>query len=182
MGISESVIAVIETSKGTIRVKLFADKVPVTVGNFVNLARRSYYDGLKFHRVIPDFMIQGGCPHGDGRGGPGYKFQDEFLSELRHNKPGILSMANAGHGTNGSQFFITHVPTPWLDDNHTVFGEIESKNDQDVVNSIEQNDTIIGITIEGDLASLIKKVQSHLDQWNEMLDRNFPEFPSAPPV
>ena len=91
-------------------------------------------------------------------------------------------MANAGHGTNGSQFFITHVPTPWLDDNHTVFGEIESKNDQDVVNSIEQNDTIIGITIEGDLASLIKKVQSHLDQWNEMLDRNFPDLPSAPPV
>lgn len=182
MGKTEHIVAVIETSKGTIRVNLFADKVPVTVGSFVNLARRRYYDGLKFHRVIPDFMIQGGCPRGDGRGGPGYQFQDEFVPELRHNRPGILSMANAGPGTNGSQFFITHVPTPWLDDNHTVFGEVESKQDQDVVNKIEQNDTIVTITIEGDPSELIKKIRSYLDTWDEMLDRNFPNLPTAPPV
>jgi len=95
-----------ETNKGTIRLRIFADQTPVTVGNFVNLARRGYYNNLKFHRVIPDFMIQGGCPEGDGRGGPGYKFQDEFVKELRHSKPGILSMANSGPQTNGSQFFI----------------------------------------------------------------------------
>ncbi len=182
MGKPEPIIAVIETTKGTIRVNLFAEEVPVTVGNFVNLARRKYYDGLKFHRVINDFMIQGGCPRDDGRGGPGYQFQDEFLPELRHNKPGVLSMANAGPGTNGSQFFITHVPTPWLDNNHTVFGKVESNHDQDIVNKIEQNDTIVTITIEGDLSALMENVRSYLDKWNEILDRNFPELPTAPPV
>ena len=106
--------AIIETNKGPINIKLFADQTPVTCGNFVNLAKREYYNGLKFHRVIADFMIQGGCPHGNGMGGPGYKFKDECKKDLKHDKPGILSMANAGPGTNGSQFFITHGPTPIL--------------------------------------------------------------------
>jgi len=107
--------ATIKTNKGDIHLILFADKTPLTVANFANLAQRGFYDTLTFHRVIDNFMVQGGCPEGSGRGGPGYRFQDEFVRELRHSKPGILSMANAGPGTNGSQFFITHVPTPWLD-------------------------------------------------------------------
>jgi len=172
--------AVMDTNKGTIRLKLFADQTPVTVGNFVNLARRGYYNNLKFHRVIPDFMIQGGCPSGDGRGGPGYKFQDEFVKELRHGKPGILSMANAGPGTNGSQFFITHVPTPWLDGKHTVFGEVVSGADQDVVNQIVQGDKIHSIMIEGDISELMESVKPMLDQWNAALDSNFPKLPKAP--
>jgi len=172
--------AVMDTNKGTIRLKLFADQTPVTVGNFVNLARRGYYNNLKFHRVIPDFMIQGGCPAGDGRGGPGYKFQDEFVKELRHDKPGILSMANAGLRTNGSQFFITHVPTPWLDGKHTVFGEVVSGADQDVVNQIVQGDKIHSIMIEGDISELMESVKPMLDQWNAALDSNFPKLPKAP--
>ena len=171
--------AVIETSKGTINLKLFADKTPVTVGNFINLARRGYYNGLKFHRVIPDFMIQGGCPAGDGRGGPGYRFQDEFVSELRHSKPGILSMANAGPQTNGSQFFITHVQTPWLDDHHTVFGEVLSDADQDVVNQIAQGDKIRSIRIEGDVSELMESIKSMADKWNAVLDVRFPELPKC---
>lgn len=139
--------AVIRTSKGDIHVTLFASKTPKTVANFVGLAKRGYYDNLTFHRVIPDFMIQGGCPFGSGRGGPGYRFEDEFDGELRHSRPGILSMANAGPGTNGSQFFITHVPTPWLDGKHTVFGCVHSDADQAVVNAIVQEDTILGIDI-----------------------------------
>ncbi|MBN1363768.1 MAG: peptidylprolyl isomerase [Syntrophaceae bacterium] len=168
--------AVIETSKGTINLKLFADKTPVTVGNFVNLARRGYYDGLKFHRVIANFMIQGGCPLGDGRGGPGYNFQDEFVKELRHSKPGILSMANAGPQTNGSQFFITHVETPWLDGMHTVFGEVVSDADQTVVNKIAQGDKIISIKIEGDITDLMEKTKAVLEKWNAILDENFPKL------
>lgn len=171
---------VIETSKGKINLKLFADQTPMTVGNFVNLARRGYYNGLKFHRVIPDFMIQGGCPFGDGRGGPGYKFQDEFVKELRHSKPGILSMANAGPQTNGSQFFITHLDTPWLDGKHTVFGEVVSDTDQKVVNKIVQGDKIVSITIEGDIADLMKGIKPALDKWNAVLDLNFPKLSKAP--
>ncbi len=116
--------ATIETEKGSMVINLFADKTPKTVNNFVFLAREGYYDGIIFHRVIPDFMAQGGDPTGTGRGGPGYTFADEFDPSLKHNKPGILSMANAGPGTNGSQFFITHVPTPHLDGKHSVFGEV----------------------------------------------------------
>jgi len=172
--------AVIETSKGTINLKLFAEQTPVTVGNFVNLARRGYYNGLNFHRVIPDFMIQGGCPFGDGRGGPGYKFQDEFVKELRHSKPGILSMANAGPQTNGSQFFITHVDTPWLDGKHTVFGEVVSETDQAVVNKIAQGDKIISITIEGDSSGLLEKIKPVVEKWNAVLDENFPKLAKAP--
>jgi peptidyl-prolyl cis-trans isomerase B (cyclophilin B) len=171
--------AVIETSKGTINLKLFAEQTPVTVGNFVNLAQRGYYNGLKFHRVIPNFMIQGGCPFGDGRGGPGYKFQDEFVKDLRHCKPGILSMANAGPQTNGSQFFITHVDTPWLDGKHTIFGEVVSDADQAVVNKIAQGDKIISITIEGDVSELMGKVSSLIEKWNAIIDKNFPKLPKA---
>ena len=116
--------ATVETDKGTIVLELFADKTPVSVNNFVFLSREEFYNGTIFHRVIADFMVQGGDPTGTGRGGPGYQFQDEFHSSLKHDKPGILSMANAGPGTNGSQFFITHVPTPWLDGKHSVFGQV----------------------------------------------------------
>ncbi len=172
--------AVIETDKGTIRLRLFADQTPVTVGNFVNLARRGYYNNLKFHRVISDFMIQGGCPAGDGRGGPGYRFGDEFVKELRHAKPGILSMANAGPATNGSQFFITHVATPWLDGKHTVFGEVESDADQAVVNAVAQGDTIRSVTIEGETKELMESLKPYVDKWNTALDANFPKLPRVP--
>ena len=130
-----SLVAVMETNKGTIRLDLYPDKTPVTVANFVNLAQRGYYDGLNFHRVIADFMIQGGCPEGTGTGGPGYKFDDEFHPDLRHDGPGVLSMANAGPNTNGSQFFITHVACPHLDGRHSVFGKV--LEGQDVVDSID---------------------------------------------
>ena len=144
------------TSKGSITVKLEHEKTPMTVANFVGLAEgkiendskapgEPYYDGLTFHRVIPDFMVQGGCPNGTGAGGPGYDFKDEFHPELKHDKPGVLSMANAGPGTNGSQFFITHLETPWLDGNHTVFGQvIEGQN---VVDDIRGKDGIESIEI-----------------------------------
>ena len=130
--------ATISTEKGDMVIELFADKTPKTVNNFVFLAREGYYDGTIFHRVIPDFMAQGGDPTGSGRGGPGYKFNDEFHPSLKHNKPGILSMANAGPGTNGSQFFITHVPTPHLDGKHSVFGQLTSG--LDVLLSIPERD------------------------------------------
>src|SRR5512144_808157 len=148
----------IKTNRGTIHPKLFADKTPMTVANFANLARRGYYDGLTFHRVIPDFMIQGGCPQGTGTGGPGYQFDDEIVPGLKHDRPGILSMANAGtrggQGTNGSQFFITHGPTPWLDGKHTVFGAVVGPEDQKIVDSIRGEDTIESITIGGDTSAL----------------------------
>ena len=146
--------ATIHTSKGNIRLKLFPDEAPLTVLNFINLATKGFYNDLTFHRVIPDFMIQGGCPIGTGTGGPGYRFKDEFSPMRKHDKPGILSMANAGPQTNGSQFFITHVPTPWLDNRHTVFGEVVAGEDQKVVDSIVQGDTIDSITIEGEYAEL----------------------------
>ncbi|MEK6450645.1 MULTISPECIES: peptidylprolyl isomerase [Myroides] len=150
------IYAKFNTSKGEILVKLTEDKTPGTVGNFVALAEgnlennarpqgKPYYDGLKFHRVIPDFMIQGGCPQGTGSGGPGYQFDDEFHPSLRHDTPGVLSMANAGPGTNGSQFFITHVATPWLDGKHTVFGHVVAG--QDVVDAVAQGDLIESIEI-----------------------------------
>jgi peptidyl-prolyl cis-trans isomerase B (cyclophilin B) len=159
----------IKTNRGTIHLTLFADKTPITVANFANLAQRGYYDGLTFHRVIPDFMIQGGCPNGDGRGGPGYKFEDEIVSGLKHDRPGILSMANAGPGTNGSQFFITHGPTPWLDGKHTVFGAIVGAEDRKVVDSIRGDDKIESITIGGDTSALFAKEKAHLDRWNATL-------------
>jgi peptidyl-prolyl cis-trans isomerase B (cyclophilin B) len=162
--------ATIQTTKGPIHVRLFDDKAPVTVASFVNLAQRGFYDGLNFHRVISDFMIQGGCPHGTGTGGPGYKFEDECRPDLKHDAPGKLSMANAGPGTNGSQFFITHVATPWLDGKHTIFGEVVSPEDQDMVDAIRQGDTIEKITIEGDSAPLLAAQGDRVAQWNEALD------------
>ena len=163
-----SLVAVMVTSKGTIRLALYPDQAPMTVANFVNLAQRGYYDGLNFHRVIADFMIQGGCPLGTGTGGPGYQFGDEFVPELRHDAPGKFSMANAGPGTNGSQFFITHVPTPWLDDAHTIFGAVQSDADQDVVNAIAQGDSIESVTIEGEATALLESVPE-VAAWNEVL-------------
>jgi len=137
--------AVITTGRGEIRVSLHEKETPATVANFANLAKRGYYDNLTFHRVIPDFMIQGGCPRGDGRGGPGYTFEDECRSDLAHDGPGVLSMANAGPGTNGSQFFITHVPTPWLDGKHSVFGRVIEG--QDVVDAIRGGDLMEKVTV-----------------------------------
>jgi peptidyl-prolyl cis-trans isomerase B (cyclophilin B) len=171
--------AIIETDKGEIKVDLFDEAAPLTVGNFVNLSERGYYNKLKFHRVIDNFMIQGGCPSGTGTGGPGYKFEDEFKAGLRHDSPGILSMANAGPGTNGSQFFITHVPTDWLDQKHTVFGRVKGEADQAVVNRIAQGDKINRVTIEGDTAPLKEKIQSRLNDWNRILDQNFPHLEKA---
>ena len=133
-----SLIANFDTDRGLIRVELAADKAPLTVANFVNLAQRGFYDGLNFHRVIADFMIQGGCPQGTGTGGPGYRFEDETGNGLRHER-GVLSMANAGPNTNGSQFFITHVPCGWLDGKHTVFGRVAEG--QDVVDRIGSTKT-----------------------------------------
>ncbi len=176
MTASSDLTAVFDTSKGEIRIKLFADQAPVTVASFVNLAQRGYYKDLSFHRVIEDFMVQGGCPQGSGMGGPGYKFENECLSELKHDKPGVLSTANAGPGTNGSQFFITHLATPWLDGNHSVFGEVVSESEMDVVNAIVQGDKINNITIEGDASALLEAKADRVSEWNEILDREFPDL------
>jgi len=139
--------ATIETDKGTITVALFAEDAPETVGNFVKLAGDGFYDGLTFHRVIDDFMVQGGCPEGTGTGGPGYKFDDEPSAlQLKHDAPGTLSMANAGPNTNGSQFFITHGPTPWLDGKHAVFGRVTEG--QNVVNAIRKGDRMTRVMIQ----------------------------------
>lgn len=138
-------IATFETTKGNIRLELFDDKTPKTVANFEKLAAKGFYDGLSFHRVIPDFMIQGGCPQGTGTGGPGYTFEDEFHPELTHDGPGILSMANAGPNTNGSQFFITHVACPHLDGKHSVFGRVIEG--QEIVDAIEKGDKIEKLTV-----------------------------------
>ena len=160
----------IHTSKGTIKLNLFNDLTPLTVANFVNLSNRGYYDNLTFHRVISDFMIQGGCPLGTGTGGPGYNFSDEFHPDLKHDKPGILSMANAGPGTNGSQFFITHVETHWLDNHHTVFGSVVNDGNLKIVNSISQGDTITSIDIIGEM-SQNDDIGEHILSWNSILDR-----------
>lgn len=171
--------AIIETNKGSINLTLFADQTPLTCASFANLAKREYYNGLKFHRVINDFMVQGGCPWGNGMGGPGYEFNDECKKDLKHDKPGILSMANAGPGTNGSQFFITHGPTPHLDGMHTVFGAVKSEEDQKVVDSIEQGDTIESIKVTGNTGSLFKKMKSEVDEWNKVINKQFPALPKA---
>ena len=183
--LKDGLYAKFDTSKGEILCKLEFEKTPLTVANFVGLAEGTkdfggggktkgdkYYDGLKFHRVIPDFMIQGGCPLGTGTGGPGYTFADEFDPKLTHDRPGILSMANAGPGTNGSQFFITHVPTPWLDGKHTVFGHVVSG--MDVVNKIVANDTIQSVEIirVGSAAEAFKSDQKAFDSLLANVDKN----------
>jgi peptidyl-prolyl cis-trans isomerase B (cyclophilin B) len=161
-----SLIANFDTDRGTIRVELAADKAPLTVANFVNLAQRGFYDGLKFHRVINDFMVQGGCPLGTGTGGPGYRFEDEANNGLRHDR-GVLSMANAGPNTNGSQFFITHVATPWLDGKHTVFGKVIEG--LDVVDAIKQGDVIKSLKIEGDASAALAAKADRVAEWNKIL-------------
>ena len=174
----------IHTDKGDIEATMFASKAPMTCANFLNLAKRGYYDGVAFHRVIEGFMIQGGDPTESGRGGPGYKFADEFHPDLKHTKPGIFSMANAGPGTNGSQFFITLVPTPFLDGAHAVFGEVTSG--QDAVTSIVgkmntgergckadpngKGDAIKSITIHDDTTELFESQKDNLEHWNSILD------------
>jgi peptidyl-prolyl cis-trans isomerase B (cyclophilin B) len=155
------------TSRGPIEGTLFASKTPITAANFLNLAKRGFYDGVKFHRVIKDFMIQGGDPTGTGSGGPGYRFADEIHPSLKHTKPGLFSMANAGPGTNGSQFFITHVPCPWLDGKHAVFGEVTKG--QDVVNAVQQGDKITGIEVLDSTDDLFAAQKANLDKWNAVL-------------
>ena len=174
--------ATLSTSKGEIKIELEFEKTPGTVGNFVGLSLglisnsikplgEAYYNGLKFHRVINDFMIQAGCPFGTGTGDPGYKFDDEFHNELKHDRPGVISMANAGPSTNGSQFFITHVETPWLDNKHTVFGNVI--DGMDVVNSISQNDEIISVKINavGDKAKAFDAAKAFEDFNKSKADR-----------
>ena len=138
-------VATIMTNRGTIRLQLHDQETPKTCANFEKLSKDGFYDGLKFHRVLADFMVQTGCPQGTGTGGPGYNFQDEFHDSLKHDAPGVLSMANAGPNTNGSQFFITHVPTPWLNGKHSVFGRV--LEGQDVVNAIQQGDVMEKVTV-----------------------------------
>ncbi|MFL6591739.1 MAG: peptidylprolyl isomerase [Luteimonas sp.] len=161
-----SLYANFETDRGPVRVELYPEKAPLTVANFVNLARRGFYDGLNFHRVIKDFMIQGGCPQGTGTGGPGYKFEDEANNGVRHER-GVLSMANAGPNTNGSQFFITHVATPWLDGKHTVFGKVV--DGLDVVDKVAQGDTIKSVKIEGDADAALAAKADRVAEWNRTL-------------
>lgn len=169
----DGVFAIMETSRGSIVLELFYDKTPLTVTNFVGLAEgtldatkgKHFYDGLTFHRVISDFMIQGGDPEGTGRGGPGYRFADECRDDLVFDKPGYLAMANAGPGTNGSQFFITHVPTDWLNGKHTIFGQVVNEDSQKVVNEIKQNDKILKLTIvrQGENAEKFTATQADFD-------------------
>ncbi len=171
---SAPVQAIMKTTQGAIVLELYAQKAPYAIANFINLANRGYYNGLTFHRVIDNFMIQGGCPFGTGRGGPGYTFKDEFDEDLVHDRPGILSMANAGPGTNGSQFFITHVPTPWLNGKHTIFGSVVSPEDMAVVNAVKKGDKIISVTIKGDTSQVMAQCKEMVDQWNLILDKKFP--------
>lgn len=167
---NNTIKAQINTNRGTINLYLFFDEAPITVSNFVNLSNREFYNNLTFHRVINDFMIQGGCPIGNGTGGPGYEFEDEFHPSKKHNRPGILSMANSGPNTNGSQFFITHVETPWLNNHHTVFGVVQDENDQIVVNSISQGDVIESINIIGSFPTEDKNIDNKINQWDKFLD------------
>ena len=161
-----SLNAVFDTDRGQIKVELYPDKAPLTVASFVNLARKGFYDGLNFHRVIPDFMIQGGCPKGTGTGVPGYKFEDETNNGVRHER-GVLSMANAGPNTNGSQFFITHIKTDWLDGKHTVFGKVTEG--LEVVDAVKQGDAIKSVRIEGDAEAALAAKADRVAEWNRVM-------------
>jgi len=165
----ENIRIKLKTDKGDIELTLFPSKAPITVAHFLNLAKKGFYDGLIFHRVIKDFMIQGGDPTGTGMGGPGYKFEDEFDSSVKFDKPGIFAMANAGPATNGSQFFITHGPTPWLNGKHTIFGEVTKG--QDVVNKIGQRDKITGIEVLDSTDALFAAQADKLAKWNAVLKK-----------
>ncbi|BBM51616.1 peptidyl-prolyl isomerase [Leptotrichia trevisanii] len=162
------------TAKGDININLLPDKSPVTVANFVNLAKKGYYNGLTFHRVIENFMAQGGDPNGTGTGGPGYQFEDEVDNGLNFSKAGKLAMANAGPGTNGSQFFITTVPTEWLNGNHTIFGEVMSDADLAIVKKLSNGDVMTKVVVEGDIDAFLKTQKSKVDSWNKTLKQNFP--------
>ena len=157
------------TNKGEININLLPEKSPVTVASFVNLVKNGYYNGLKFHRVIEDFMAQGGDPTGTGMGGPGYRFEDEGDNGLDFSVPGKLAMANAGPGTNGSQFFITTVPTEWLNGNHTIFGEVVSDSDLEVVKLLSNNDVMERVEIEGDVKEILDTYKDRVAQWNSIL-------------
>lgn len=157
------------TNKGEININLLPEKSPVTVVSFVNLVKNGYYNGLKFHRVIEDFMAQGGDPTGTGMGGPGYRFEDEVDNGLDFSVPGKLAMANAGPGTNGSQFFITTVPTEWLNGNHTIFGEVVSDSDLEVVKLLSNNDIMERVEIEGDVKEILDTYKDRVAQWNSIL-------------
>jgi len=159
----------LKTEKGDIEAVIYASKTPMTAANFLNLAKKDYYDGITFHRVIPNFMIQGGDPTGTGRGGPGYRFADEIVKELTHSGPGIFSMANAGPGTNGSQFFITHKETNYLNGKHTVFGKVTKG--QDVVNAIAKGDKITDIVVKDSTDALFAAQKANLDTWNAKLKK-----------
>jgi peptidyl-prolyl cis-trans isomerase B (cyclophilin B) len=160
---------VLKTSKGDIEAVIYATKTPMTAANFLNLAEQDFYDGITFHRVIPNFMIQGGDPAGNGTGGPGYQFADEFHPSLKHTGPGIFSMANAGPGTNGSQFFVTHVATPHLDGKHSVFGKVTKG--QDIVNTITKGDVINDIVVKDSTKALFAAQKTNLDEWNSKLKK-----------
>ena len=162
---------ILKTNKGDIPATMYASKAPLTVANFLNLASNDYYDGIVFHRVIPNFMIQGGDPTGTGRGGPGYKIKDEFAPGLKHNRPGLFSMANAGANTGGSQFFITHVPTPHLDGKHAIFGEVTGDG-QKVVDSIVKGDTITDIEIIDSTDPLFAAQKANIEKWDEVLKKD----------
>ena len=157
------------TNKGEININLLPEKSPVTVASFVNLVKNGYYNGLKFHRVIEDFMAQGGDPTGTGMGGPGYRFEDEVDNGLDFSVPGKLAMANAGPGTNGSQFFIKTVPTEWLNGNHTIFGEVVSDSDLEVVKLLSNNDVMERVEIEGDVKEIFDTYKDRVAQWNSIL-------------
>lgn len=159
-----------KTTKGEINLTLFPEKSPVTVASFVNLVNHGYYNGLKFHRVIEDFMAQGGDPTGTGMGGPGYRFEDEVNNGLEFSVPGKLAMANAGPGTNGSQFFITTVPTEWLNGNHTIFGEVISDKDLEIVKKLSNGDVMEEVTVSGEgIEEFLKTQKNRIDEWNKVL-------------
>ena len=172
---AQGLVAIINTSKGVIEAELNDRAAPTTVANFINLAIRGFYDGLTFHRVERNFMVQGGDPLGNGSGGPGYRFAGEII--LKHNQPGILSMANSGPGTDGSQFFLTHLATPHLDGLHSVFGKVI--NGQSVIYDIRRRDVINSISIKGDPTNLFKRKAEDLETWNNTLDLNYPDLKPA---
>ncbi len=158
---------IMKTTKGDIEMTIFASKTPLTAANFVNLAQRKFFEGITFHRVITGFMVQAGDPTGTGSGGPGYQFEDEFRSELRFDRPGLLAMANRGPGTNGSQFFITHSPTPHLNDRHTIFGEVTKG--QEIATAIQQGDKILSVEVLSGGEPLLEAYAPRVAQWNKML-------------
>ena len=172
---AQGLVAIINTSKGVIEAELNDRAAPTTVANFINLAIRGFYDGLTFHRVERNFMVQGGDPLGNGSGGPGYRFAGEII--LKHNQPGILSMANSGPGTDGSQFFLTHLATPHLDGLHSVFGKVI--NGQSVIYDIRRRDVINSISIQGDPTNLFKRKAEDVETWNSTLDLNYPDLKPA---